>query len=249
MKKYLVSFLAFLSISIVASAPRAQYTTSQTTSTWVGVRAGTSFGSQSISNITSGATTGLKFGLLGGLQFEHWFDENMGVDVGLLFDQKGVHEQYSEGSLSNIDTSNGLENPYSGNDDYTLNYLVIPVHFKVSFGYGDAKPYVFAGPSFGMLLSSSEKTTGNIPMVTDLKSYLNTVDVAIDFGVGFIDQLESGPAIFLDAGYSVGLSNVYKSNPPQSARPVPEGMFPSPVDHTTAKSGDIRVGLGVMWKI
>ena len=233
MKKYLVAFFVLISLS---TASKAQYS-----SNWVGVRLGANFGGESIDSTYDNATNSLKFGILGGAQFDHWFDDNWGVGIGLLFDQKGTSELYAQASVNNqVKQPDGNYITYSGNDNYTLNYLEIPIVFKAAFGDGDVKPYLFAGPSIGILLSASDKTDNNIPPVTNLKTYLNSTDISIYFGGGFLDKLNTNEAFFFDAGYSAGLTKIYKTAPDRTPLPLP-------VQHLTSKSGDIRITVGMMW--
>lgn len=243
MRKYFVGFLTILSISALATtASRAQIS-----GTLAGFRLGTSFANQSSGTTTDGTTSGMKFGILGGAQVEHWFNDNWGIGLSLLYDQKGVSETYSEGSINHrfTDPARNIDTICSGTDDFTFNYIVIPIHLKYALGYGDVKPYVFVGTSFGMLLSGSDKTTGMISALGDMKPFLQSLDISIDFGAGFMDRFYNGPTFFFDAGYSAGISNIYKSNPPRTI--TIGGSFPNPIDHSTAKSGDIRIGLGAMW--
>ncbi len=248
MKKYFIAFLAFFSVSAsVIQTTRGQQF--QNPSTLVGIRVGTTLGGQSSGTTTDGTTSGLKFGILGGAQVEHWFSDNWGIGLSVLYNQKGASETYSEGSINHrfTDTTRNIDTICSGTDDFTLNYLEIPIHLKYALGYGDVMPYVFVGPSFGLLLSGSDKTTGLISAIGDVKPFLQSLDISIDFGAGFIDHIYNGPTIFFDAGYSAGISNIYKSNPPRTV--TVGGSFPNPIDHTTSKSGDIRIGLGAMWPI
>jgi hypothetical protein len=233
----------FLFLFAIAAPLRAQYSSS-----WWGIRAGVNLANEAITT-PENATVGIKPGILGGLTFEHWFDETWGINASLLYNQKGTSEVYATSAANREIDTTGKENfkLYSGNDDYTLSYLEIPVLLKFSFGEGDIRPYISAGPSFGVLLGASETATGDLMPVTDLKSFLQSVDVSIYGGLGLVDEIYQGPMITFDAGYAAGLTKIYKSSP---SRVATDGRpFPDPIDPATAKSGDIRITIGAMWKL
>ncbi|HET6400721.1 MAG TPA: porin family protein [Candidatus Kapabacteria bacterium] len=248
---------SFLLLFTVTGTLRAQYATS-----WWGLRAGVSLASESIT-VPDNATVGIKPGVLGGLAYEHWFDDTWGLNASLLYDQKGVSEVYATSAGARVKNNGAGPGIYSGNDDFTLSYLEIPVVIKFSFGEGDIRPYVAAGPSFGLLLGGSESPTGDLAPVTDLKSYLQPINVSFYGGLGLSDELYHGPMITFDAGYAGGLTKIYKSNPPGATITNSDGsvtytnprmatdgqVFPHPIDPTNAKSSDILITVGIMWRM
>ena len=239
MKKYLITAFALL---MAAGSARAQFSSSS--SSYIGLHLGGNLGHQTVDTAYDNATTGFKFGIIGGVQYDHWFNDMVGIGIGLQFDQKGSSEAYSDGKIGNIvsNPDGSIKAKYVGSDDYAMSYLEIPITLKVSFGDGDVRPYITAGPSIGMLLSASETTTNNIPTVTNLKSYLNSTDLSAYIGGGFLDHLPSGTLVEFELGYAAGLSKLYKSQPDRSP-------LPTPVQHLTSTSGDIRMTLGLMWQI
>ncbi len=251
MKSKIASFSFALLFFALSTPLRAQYSSS-----WWGVRLGANFASEGLDSLPASTTTGMKTGVIGGLAYDHWFNDTWGVDISALYDQKGVSEQYSPSAAIRSSALIGRNDTpaivYSGNDNYTLNYIEVPVVVKFSFGMGDIRPYIDAGPSFGFLLGASESADGSVVPVSDLKSYLNSVDVSVYVGLGIADELYHGPMITFDAGYAAGLTKIYKStaSPDALTRLATNGKtFPIPIDPTSAKSGDIRVLLGVMWPI
>jgi hypothetical protein len=209
----------------------------QRASTLVGLRFGTSIASESGAALPGGASTGLKFGFVFGPEIEHWFSGNWAISSGLFLVQKGVDQQYAPSSIergtANHDTS--------GNDNFSMNYIEVPILVKVAFGYGDIRPYIFAGPSIGFLLSASEVTDGTIPPIGNLKSDLNSIDYSVCFGLGVMGRIYRGPAITFEAEYETGLAKVFKNEP---YRP-----FSQPIGQTSATSSEIIVTLGLMWGI
>jgi hypothetical protein len=123
----------------------------------------------------------------------------------------------------------------SGNDDFAFTYVEVPVVLRAAFGNGNARPYFFAGPSFGFLMSANETTTGSVPTIPGLKDHLTQMDLSLFFGAGFMDKLSDQTMFTIDAGYALGLVNVYKT-PPATL-----------IDNSTAKSSDIRVALTFLY--
>jgi hypothetical protein len=238
--------ILFVSSFLVLDRASAQYS-----STWIGVRAGASIASEAI-DVPENTSSSFRIGPIGGITFDHFFNENFGLSASLLYDAKGVNLNYGS-AAGRTDSATG-KILFAGDDNYSFSYLEIPIVAKLSFGYGDIKPYVFAGPSIGILLAAKEETapgtagTEAVPPVTDLKSNLNTVDVSAYFGAGIMDRIYQGPTLFLDLGYAVGLTSIYKTTP-ENRRAGQHNPFSQPIDPATAKSGDIRVTIGAMWKI
>jgi hypothetical protein len=221
----------------------------QEASSWIGVRAGVNLAGESLDSELDGTSTGLKAGLIAGVQFDHWFSDMFAVSVQALYDQKGVHEEYGP-SLAHPNVNGGTE-------DFTFSYLEVPVLLKVGFGDASVKPYAFVGPSFGFLMSATDKQalTGSdiIPSQSnnftsftppngsvDYKPYLQSSDISILFGVGLLDEINETTMLVFDAGYAAWLAKVYKSAPPDRIQQI---------DNTSAKSGDIRIAIGMMWKL
>jgi hypothetical protein len=84
--------------------------------------------------------------------------------------------------------------------DFNLNYLEIPVFIKYSIGKGKAKPYLYAGPSIGILLSA--EFDGR-----DQKENYASIDFGVAAGAG-IDIPVGKNTIFIEARYALGLSDV-----------------------------------------
>jgi hypothetical protein len=206
---------------------RAQYS-----SNWFGVRAGLNVASE-FYDAVPGASSGTKLAPFGGAVIEHVFDDTWALSLGLLFNQKGSKQVY-DSSVVQESASIG------GNDNISLSYLEIPIVAKMMFGNGDIHPYVFAGPSIGLLMSASEDVDGNVAPVADLKSSANAIEFAINFGGGIVFQAGNSSRFFFDAGYSAGVTSAFKSNPRT------DKTF---VDLSSAKSGDVRVAIGMLWEL
>ncbi len=244
-----LKFLRYLSyIFFFAALPAAVYGQSTLllagSSTWVGIRGGANIAGEAFDSLPYNSSSSLRIGAIGGVTFEHWFNGTWAVSTGLLFDQKGINELYSS-AAANRQGPNGTI--YSGTDDFSMNYLEIPILLKYALGIGTVRPYLCAGPSIGSLLQESETASGTLAPISNLKSYLQTTDLSIYGGLGFMDEIPHGPMLLFEAGYAVGITKIFKSSP---ARTATDGIaFPDPINPATAKSGDIRVTIGAMWKL
>ena len=207
-------------------------------SSWIGARLGVNIASESFTG-GHGVSSSAKFAPFGGVQFDHIFDDTWMITSGLVFDQKGSNQTYTSSDASQGNAS------YDGKDNFTLSYIEIPIIAKMMFGNGDVHPYVYLGPSIGILMSASEDADATVPKSADIKSAANTTEVAINFGGGISLLGGSSSRIFFEAGYSAGLTGAFKSNPVREGT-TDASNFP---DLTTAKSGDVRIAVGMMWQL
>ncbi len=144
-----------------------------------------------------------KAGFAGGAFLTYNFSPAMAVQPEVIYCMKGVKAEVGDMKLK-------------------LDYLVIPVLLKYDVPtQGKISPNIFAGPELGILLSAKK---GDV----DIKDSTESVDFGISFGAGIDFAMESGK-ITLDARYTVGLSNVAKTE---------EG------DNTSVKNGTFMVLLG-----
>ena len=217
MKKQLCSLAVLSFITLCALNADAQMT--------IGGRVGLDIGSLSYSpGLPSGNNTSYHTGFLVGAQMDEWFNNMWAISVQLLYDQKGSFINENVSAL----------------DDEALSYLEIPILAKVSFGSGDVKPYLFAGPSIGIQLSAT-RTYDNVSStsMSDDTDY-NKIDLAVLVGGGVSYKLAGGPSLFLAAGYAIGLINIAKNNAYNtSASGASE----------TVKTSDIRLAAGILFPL
>jgi opacity protein-like surface antigen len=99
-------------------------------------------------------------------------------------------------------------------DERTISYLQIPVLFRVKFMEGTVRPYAFAGPNIGLVLSSKQKVQGfgNIQDGEyDVKSTTSSIDFGLEFGGGTEFKVARQVALTGDIRYNLGLSNLDNS--------------------------------------
>lgn len=88
-----------------------------------------------------------------------------------------------------------------------LSYLEIPILLKGTLPTkGSLKPFVYAGPSLGILLAAKAEVSGFIEDSWDVKDEMNTIDFGIALGIG--TDIKVGPGnIVIEFRYEPGLLN------------------------------------------
>lgn len=118
-----------------------------------------------------GLSQGITLGYNGGLVYKFHNERLFGLQLELIFNQKGWTED--------LDT---ISNSYSRK----MNYLEIPLITQIIFGKKQTKFYVNLGTSFGYLLSESENKTINNEALA-LEHYGKKIDNKFDYsGLGEI---------------------------------------------------------------
>lgn len=114
-------------------------------------------------------------------------------------------------------------NSYSGADGVasnSLSVIEIDALLKVKFPLTEIKPYIFAGPNLGFILSAtySQTPTGGTSSSQDVSSNVETIDFGLMFGGGLDFKVAPTMDIFGQFGYSLGLSNIQKNNPASTTK-------------------------------
>jgi len=91
--------------------------------------------------------------------------------------------------------------------ELNLAYLEIPALVKIPIGSG---PYLMAGPTIGILLSSKAKVSAmGLDMEIDTKEQMESIDYGVCFGGGLNIPLGNN-SLFFEARYTLGLANIVK---------------------------------------
>ena len=103
----------------------------------------------------------------------------------------------------------------SGSGHVDLQYVNVPVLLRWTLLPGPAKPFVYAGPSFGFALGGKVKQPGQPDI--DLKDRLRPVDTSVAAGAGVrVDLL--GLGLIGDLRYTASLQDIYQSSDILNAR-------------------------------
>ena len=145
-------------------------------------------------NITPTMSTSSRTGLIVGVFADIGLSRTFYIRPGLRYMSKGFSS-----------TSNGIT--------FTdrLSYLEIPALLKVSFPLTEVKPYLVGGPAIGIQLSASEEATDGVQVQTsDASSVFESIDFGLFFGGGVDFRVAGKVDMFVQTGYSLGLSNITK---------------------------------------
>ena len=222
-----ILFLTPVILLVEATNVSAQVHTS------VGVRVGVNTANASYTSTMSGVSKSARTGLVLGSIVEIGFSDIVFLRAEPMYTQNGAM----------IDIADRNE---SVKETYKLEYLEIPVHVKAQFGVGALRPYIFAGPNLGILLSA--KIDEEIPLAfagaeyrqsgtRDIKDQTSSTNFGFDFGAGVAYDVTANVSLLVDARYSVGLTNIAKSPDPNDQSFHPESW----------KSRDIKVLAGVLF--
>jgi opacity protein-like surface antigen len=128
--------------------------------------------------------------VLGGIM-EVGLSERLFLRIEPTYIQKGTRRTFYEVS----DAYTGL--PLAIEAPFKLEFLQMPVTLGVQIGEGPLRPYLFAGPNVGYLLTHGYSGS----------------DIAFDAGIGVEYELSANRSILLEARYSAGLNNLNTEDP------------------------------------
>jgi hypothetical protein len=148
-------------------------------------------------SITPSQTSNSRTGLIIGGVLDIGISRSIGVTTGLRYIMKGF--QVTNGGATFTDK---------------LNYLEVPALLKVKFPLTEVKPYLVGGPVLGIRVAASEEqSNGQQTNDVDASSAFESIDFGLLFGGGLDFNVATKTDLFVQVGYSLGLSNIYKLNP------------------------------------
>jgi hypothetical protein len=145
-------------------------------------------------SITPSQTSNSRTGLIVGGILDIGISNNIGIQGGLRYIMKGF--QVTNGGATFTDK---------------LNYIEVPALLKVKFPLTEVKPYLVGGPVLGIRVSASEEqSNGTQTADVDASSAFESIDFGLLFGGGLDFKVATKTDLFIQAGYSFGLSNIWK---------------------------------------
>ncbi|HEX5317130.1 MAG TPA: porin family protein [Candidatus Kapabacteria bacterium] len=193
MKHYLLALAFGLVALLVPAIIRAQQM-------MIGVRGGVNLANQEFS-LGTGDTATIKPGLIAGGELDYWLDSTWGLCLQALFDQKGAKSE----KPMNPPFFYGIYIPAPSY--WTRNYIELPLFVKARFGIASWHPYIFAGPSIGLLLSNTEEFDYPTAHSYNITDSTKNIDFSVVAGAGIALTLPSDLQLFVDASYAYGLTN------------------------------------------
>lgn len=157
-----------------------------------------------ISEIDNENATDSRIAFNVGASGEYYFSESWGIKTKLIFDQKGWGNGFEETPV--FDDDGNVISIQSGETDFALNYLTVPLMANWHFGRTD-NWYLNFGPYVGFLLSA-ESTEGG----TDIKDSLNSTDFGLAAGIGVKIPLNNNAKIFFEYEFQSGFADIVPDN-------------------------------------
>ena len=233
--KQLLSTLAVLSfVTFSALNAEAQHS-------YLGVRVGENFANQSYNSLPPGYSNTINSGLLIGAQVDIPFDKTWSLSLQALYDQKGTNQKLDHAIFTTEDSPEPIIG--SGTSTINFNYFEVPVLLKAMWGGIEIRPYVFAGPSFGIFLNGSQSVAvvstfhGGTEAIASYQSIsastVKSPDISAVGGMGIAFVFNSDAMIFADLSYALGLVNIDNSGNSANA----------------TKSRDIRLAAGILFPL
>lgn len=159
-----------------------------------------------------------KLGMNTGVSFTYCTNQHWAFGADLKYSMEGNKINYT---LFFSGTGGSIFNAVAVIQRYKVEYVRLPLKTIYFFGKNGQKlrPKLYAGPSFGFLLSAKTKFDGQGlgSSETDLKDSFKGFDFGLLIGAGFNYQISKVTSLNLDLGYTNGFMNVYKDNFSSSA--------------------------------
>ena len=211
-------------------------------SLYLGARVGANFANQSYNFLPTGFSTGINTGLLIGGEVDLPFGNVWTLSLQALYDQKGTNQKLTNAMVTTEESPEAKV--VSGTFEQDFNYLEVPILLKACWSHSEIRPYVFAGPSFGLFLNGSQslaassRVNGGTESITSYQSIasssVNSPDISALAGAGIELRLDSNAELFGDVSYALGLVNIAKAESWGS---------------TTIRSRDIRLAAGILFPL
>ncbi len=208
MRRLIGSFYVFSFLAFCAPSAHAQQK-------YIGVLLGANFANESLDSLPSGIAASHRMGILAGIQSERWFGPHWGVSLQGIYSQEGHNE-----NLDGVGTGILYGWTRTGSENVKSSSLTADVLVKRSlWEIPPIRTYAFAGIAMGTILSNTSyynvtvSKPGNPSYATDTTYSLgssNSFNFSLIVGLGISLKLDSGPMLFLDAGYWYGLTNLYE---------------------------------------
>jgi len=220
MKKFFAFSIALLTLAVLA--PQAGAAT-------VGLKGGVNFANMAIKTTSVDIPdfnnqTGIVEGIFASFKLGP-----VSIQPELLYSRRGLTYQEFEDVDVNV------------TGHFVLDYVELPVLVKYSFLAGPAKPFLYAGPSFSVLLKARQgysvdyiaDVEADYFYLYDMEEYIKKTEFAGVFGAG-VDLKLAKVILSLEGRYHLGLGNVAQE----------EFMGESDITSLKNKGFSVLVGIG-----
>lgn len=143
----------------------------------------------------TGIDAGYLMGFAVGGFIEYSFSPSFAIQPEILYNTKGVKFKSDEFDVT---------------DKITMTYMQIPVLLKFNIPTaGKFDPFIYAGPSIGILLSANDKLEGtDEDYDEDIKDSFKSTDISAVLGLGAGFPMGASGQLTFEVRYDMGLTNV-----------------------------------------
>lgn len=162
-----------------------------------GIKGGVSYSKTKITGVDVDPFTGSYVkGFQIGLYLDYRMDENLSLQPGVYYVEKGLKQEWVYGDESSI-------------QELETKYLEFPLLLKYDINPGKSfNPYLIAGGYGAVLLKAQVKAAGDPD--EDVKDFFKKMDYGLIGGIGVELGLGSMGNVVLEARYNMGLTNAHK---------------------------------------
>jgi hypothetical protein len=180
---------------------------------------------KTLMELPSGVDCATRYGFTGFLFFNVQFIDVIGAQVEAGYAMKGTR---IKGTMTGEDE--GVPVSAEAEGTMAVDYLEIPLLAKLCIPMPAVNPYVYAGPSLGIMLASKyyhkiSATVGGQSQseegTEDIKEHVNGTDFGLAFGAGI--TLPMG--FLVDARYTLGLGTIAKKENETTPPDLKNGVF------------------------
>ncbi|MFX0138110.1 MAG: porin family protein [Candidatus Hodarchaeota archaeon] len=160
-----------------------------------------------------------QIGLIGGINLANLDEKDEEYDIRTVFGVGGVFELgvgekfaicFEPMYLQKGAKSEEVEDFIKVTIEGKFAYLEIPVFFKVPLGTSSTRPYIMAGPTIGILLSSNiGMSMMGIDIEVDTKDLTKSIDYGLGVGGGVSFPIGKN-TLFIEARYTLGIADIAK---------------------------------------
>ncbi len=138
----------------------------------------------------------------------------------------------------------------SGENEFLLSYLEVPLLLSYTFGTGPVRPYLTAGPSICLFLDADDAVLRRPDGVfkADIDEVIERFDIGLALGSG-VSYPVGRMTLFAQGRYTLGLANINQGGPVT----IRDDVFGLPLelelDPTDTKTRGLQMTAGVMFRL
>ena len=138
----------------------------------------------------------------------------------------------------------------SGENEFLLSYLEVPLLLSYTFGAGPVRPYLTAGPSIGLFLDADDAVLRRPDGVfkADIDEVVERFDVGLALGSG-VSYPVGRVTLFAQGRYTLGLTNINQGGLITIRDDVNDLPLELELDATDTKTRGFQIMAGVTFRL